>query len=388
MAGFDDPQKTRSRRGPPLLPGAHPPPGFACWLAAVSAGYTSFAMDVSLFDYELPAALIAQEPAEPRDASRLLVLDRASGACDDQVFRELPDLLRPGDCLVANRSRVIPARLLGATESGAHPVELLLLRPVDAERWEALVRPGRRCRVGARLVLAGGVAHARVVGLGGAGARVVAVEAPWPVRELLERHGLPPLPPYIARHDAPKPEDRDRYQTVYARDDGSVAAPTAGLHFTPELLARLEQRDISLHFLTLHVGPGTFRPIRAEQVEAHRLEAELVEIPEPTARAVARARREGRRIVAVGTTATRALEWAAGDDGAVRAVAGEADLFIRPGHRFRVVDALVTNFHLPRSSLLVLVSAFAGRDAVLAAYRHAVASSYRFYSYGDAMLIH
>jgi S-adenosylmethionine:tRNA ribosyltransferase-isomerase len=351
-------------------------------------GYTSVSMDVSLFDYELPSELIAQEPAEPRDASRLLALDRATGAWADHGFSELPELLRTGDCVVANRSRVIPARLLGTAAEGGGPVELLLLRPVGDGRWEAMVRPGRRCRVGARVDLAGGAARAHVVGEGSEGTRVVAIEAPWPVRELLERHGLPPLPPYIGRHDAPKPEDRERYQTVYARDDGSVAAPTAGLHFTPELLARLERRGIAVHYLTLHVGPGTFRPLRGDRIEEHRLEAEPVDIPESTAAAIETAAREGRRVVAVGTTTTRALEWAAAADGRVRAGAGPADLFIRPGHRFRVVDALVTNFHLPRSSLLVLVSAFAGREAVLAAYRHAVETRYRFYSYGDAMLIH
>ena len=345
-------------------------------------------MDVSLFDYQLPSELIAQEPAEPRDASRLLALDRATGAWADHGFSELPELLHAGDCVVANRSRVIPARLLGVAVDGGGPVELLLLRPVGAERWEAMVRPGRRCRVGARVDLAGGAARAHVVGEGSEGTRVVAIEAPWPVRELLERHGLPPLPPYIGRHDAPKPEDRERYQTVYARDDGSVAAPTAGLHFTPELLTRLERRGIAVHYLTLHVGPGTFRPLRGDRIEEHRLEAEPVDIPESTAAAIEMAGREGRRVVAVGTTTTRALEWAAAADGRVRAATGSADLFIRPGHRFRVVDALVTNFHLPRSSLLVLVSAFAGREPVLAAYRHAVEARYRFYSYGDAMLIH
>jgi S-adenosylmethionine:tRNA ribosyltransferase-isomerase len=345
-------------------------------------------MDVSLFDYELPRELIAQEPAEPRDSSRLLVLDRGSGAREDRRFGELVELLRPGDCLVANRSRVIPARILGVAVQGGGPVELLLLRPVGGDQWEAMVWPGRRCRLGARLELAGGAARARVVGEGREGTRVVAIEGPWPVRELLERHGLPPLPPYIARHDAPKPEDRERYQTVFARDDGSVAAPTAGLHFTPELLARLERRGVAVHYLTLHVGPGTFRPLRAERVEEHRVEAEPIDIPAATVSAIALAKRAGHRVIAVGTTTTRALEWAAGDDGSVRGGAGEADLFIRPGHRFRVVDALVTNFHLPRSSLLVLVSAFAGRDVVLEAYRHAAASRYRFYSYGDAMLIH
>ncbi len=345
-------------------------------------------MDASLFEYELPSELIAQEPAEPRDASRLLVLDRAAGAWEDRRFTELPELLRAGDCVVANRSRVIPARLLGTAVDGGGAVELLLLRPVGDERWEAMVRPGRRCRVGARVDLAGGAARAHVVGEGNEGTRVVAIAAPWPVRELMERHGLPPLPPYIGRHDAPKPEDRERYQTVYAREDGSVAAPTAGLHFTPELLARLERVGVEVHYLTLHVGPGTFRPLRARRLEEHRMEAEPIDIPGPTAAAVERARREGRRVVAVGTTTTRALEWAAGEDGRVRAGTGPADLFIRPGHRFRVVDALVTNFHLPRSSLLVLVSAFAGRELVLAAYRHAVEARYRFFSYGDAMLIH
>ncbi|HSL49123.1 MAG TPA: tRNA preQ1(34) S-adenosylmethionine ribosyltransferase-isomerase QueA [Candidatus Deferrimicrobiaceae bacterium] len=341
-----------------------------------------------MFDYDLPAELIAQEPVDPRDASRLLVLDRGRRSWEDRTFGDLADLLRPGDCVVANQSRVIPARLLGTAVEGGRPVELLQLRPVAEGRWEALVRPGRRCRIGARVELAGGVARARIVGDGTAGARLVEIEARWPVRELLERYGLPPLPPYIERHDAPKPEDRERYQTVYARDDGSVAAPTAGLHFTPELLARLARRDVAVHYLTLHVGPGTFRPLRAARIDDHRLEAEPVEIPPSTARAVHEAKRDRRRVVAVGTTTTRALEWAAGEDGRVRDGAGEADLFIRPGHRFRVVDALVTNFHLPRSTLLVLAAAFAGRELILEAYRHAVAARYRFYSYGDAMLIH
>ncbi len=344
-------------------------------------------MDVALFDYELPADLIAQEPAEPRDASRLLVLDRARGAWEDRSFGELPALLRAGDCLVANRSRVIPARLLGTAVEGGGPVELLLLRSAGEGRWEALVQPGRRCRVGARVDLAAGAARARIVGEAATGARVVEIEGPWPVRELLERHGLPPLPPYIDRHGAPKPEDRERYQTIYARDEGSVAAPTAGLHFTPDVLARLTRRGVAVHYLTLHVGPGTFRPLRTTRIDEHRMEAEPIEIPEPTARAVQEAKRDHRRVVAVGTTTTRALEWAAGEDGRLRAGAGEADLFIQPGHRFHVVDALVTNFHLPRSTLLVLVAAFAGRELVLDAYRHAVAARYRFYSYGDAMLI-
>jgi S-adenosylmethionine:tRNA ribosyltransferase-isomerase len=343
-------------------------------------------MDVSLFDYDLPPSLIAQEPVEPRDASRLLVLHRARGAWEDRRFSDLTGLVTAGDCLILNESRVIPARLLG-TLAGGQPAELLLFREVSPERWSALARPGRHCRVGARIVLAEGAAQATVVAEGERGTRLVSIKAPWPVRELVERHGLPPLPPYIERHRSPKAEDRERYQTVYAREDGSVAAPTAGLHFTDAMLSRLAAAGAETHVLTLHVGPGTFRPIRAGEVEAHALDPERVTIPAETAAAVRRAKAEGRRVIAVGTTTTRALEWWAASGGAPGPIEGEADLFIRPGHRFAAVDALITNFHLPRSSLLVLVAALAGRELVLAAYRHAVESGYRFYSYGDAMLI-
>jgi len=344
-------------------------------------------MDVSLFDYHLPPASIAQEPAEPRDASRLLVLERTRGTWVDARFSDLPRWLRAGDCVVVNETRVIPARLLGALEGTGAAVELLILRTLDGVRWEALVRPGKRCRVGARIVLAGGLARATVLAHAPPGARLLSVEAPWPVDELLDRHGLPPLPPYIDRHDAPKPEDRERYQTVYAVSRGSVAAPTAGLHFTPSLLERLRSAGVEIHRLTLHVGPGTFRPITVSSVEEHRLAPETAVVPAETAKAVDRARSEGRRVIAVGTTTTRTLEWAADANGRLRAGPGDADLFIRPGHRFRIVDALVTNFHLPRSTLLLLVSAFADRELVLKAYAHAVAAGYRFYSYGDAMLI-
>jgi S-adenosylmethionine:tRNA ribosyltransferase-isomerase len=344
-------------------------------------------MDVSLFDYDLPLRSIAQEPAEPRDASKLLVLDRARSALEDARFSDLPRWLEPGDCVVVNESRVYPARLLGTVEGSGRAVELLMLRALDGIRWEALVRPGRRCGVGARVVLASGAAQAIVREHRPHGERVVEITAPWEVDELLERHGLPPLPPYIERHDAPKPEDRERYQTVYATTKGSVAAPTAGLHFTPALLARLAWKGVEIHRLTLHVGPGTFRPMKTPRVEEHRLEGEIAEVPAATAAAVSRAKAEGRRVVAVGTTTTRTLEWAADVSGRVKERRGEADLFIYPGYRFRVVDALVTNFHLPRSTLLLLVSALAGREAILRAYAHAVASGYRFYSYGDAMLI-
>jgi S-adenosylmethionine:tRNA ribosyltransferase-isomerase len=344
-------------------------------------------MELAQFDYDLAPSAIAQEPATPRDASRLLVLDRARGAWEDRVFADLPDLLRPDDCLVVNESRVIPARLFGARADDGRPVELLLVREIAPGRWEALARPGRRCRPGTRVALGGGAAHAVVSGEGERGARVVTFESPWPVRELLERHGLPPLPPYIARHAAPRSEDRERYQTVYARAEGSVAAPTAGLHFTPALLDRIRARGVEVHALTLHVGPGTFRPVKTAAVEAHRMDGEAVDIPAATATAVNRARAAGRRVLAVGTTTTRALEWAVGADGAVASGAGCADLFIHSPYEFRAVDALLTNFHLPRSTLLMLVCALAGRELVLSAYRHAVTAGYRFYSYGDAMLV-
>ncbi len=352
-----------------------------------AACYTSPGMDVSLFEYDLPLDLVAQEPAEPRDVSRLLVVDRNRGGWADRQFVDLPELLRPGDCLVANQSKVIPARLLGTLEADGRPVELLMLRPREGSRWEALVRPGRHCRTGARVLIAAGAGRATVVAQAHAGVRVLDLEAPWPVRELLDRHGLPPLPPYITRHDAPKPEDRERYQTVYASHEGSVAAPTAGLHFTLALIQRLEGRGVEFHHLTLHVGPGTFRPIRVAQVETHRMDREEVEIPAETADGVNRARSEGRRVIAVGTTTTRALEWASGPRSRVRAGRGAADLFVYPGYSFKAIDGLITNFHLPRSTLLLLVSALAGRELLLAAYRHAVAARYRFYSYGDAMLI-
>jgi S-adenosylmethionine:tRNA ribosyltransferase-isomerase len=340
-------------------------------------------VDVADFDYRLPAELIAQVPAETRDASRLLVVDRAAGALADRAFRDLPALLRRGDCLVVNDSRVIPARVL-AEDGDGRPVELLFVERVHDGAWRALVRPGRRCRPGAHL-RAGG-ARLRVVAVDPDGARVV-VREHGTVDALLEAHGMPPLPPYIARHAKPAPEDWVRYQTVYAQAPGSVAAPTAGLHFTAGMMDALGAAGVEVHTLTLHVGPATFRPVTSATVEAHTIPPERAVVPAATAAAVNRARIEGRRVVVVGTTTTRALESSVSDDGRVAAGAGEAALTIRPGHRFGAVDVLLTNFHLPRSSLLLLVAAFAGRDLLLDAYRHAVAARYRFYSYGDAMLI-
>jgi S-adenosylmethionine:tRNA ribosyltransferase-isomerase len=330
-------------------------------------------------DYVLPPEAIAQTPPETREAARLLVIDRARGSLDDRRVSDLPDLLRPGDCLVVNDSRVIPARVL-AEDAAGRPVELLFLEPETPSRWRALVRPGRRCRVGAHLAV--GAVRLDVVGVTEDGSRVIA-HPHGTIEELLAAHGLPPLPPYIARHAKPAAEDWERYQTVYARTPGSVAAPTAGLHFSEALLARVRARGVEVHAVTLHVGPATFRPITAE---TQALPPERATLPAATAAAITAARAEGRRVVAVGTTVTRTLETAAAD-GRVTAFDGHATAYIRPGHHFQAVDALLTNFHLPRSSLLALVAAFAGRDLLLRAYRHALDGGYRFYSYGDASLI-
>ena len=343
-------------------------------------------MELHEFDYELPGDAIAQTPAAERDSARLLVIDRARGALEDHVFRELPDLLRPGDCVVVNDSKVIPARVL-ALDAGQRRLELLFVEPQADGTWRALVRPGRRCRAGTMLAAPGPVeARLRIVAVEPDGPRIVE-RLDGTIEDLLASHGVPPLPPYIARHAEPSPADHERYQTVYAWPPGSVAAPTAGLHFTPGLLDRVRGRGIEVHALTLHVGPATFRPIKTERVEDHVLAAERVMIGESVAEAVNCARADGRRVVAVGTTTTRALESAAGPDGRVRPAVGAADIYITPGHRFRVVDALLTNFHLPRSSLLVLVCALAGRELILKAYQHALRTGYRFYSYGDATLI-
>jgi S-adenosylmethionine:tRNA ribosyltransferase-isomerase len=345
--------------------------------------------DLAQFDYALPPDRIAQEPAEPRDSSRLLVLDRASGALGDACVADLGQYLRAGDCLVLNDTRVLPARLLGRIVGTARDAEVLLVHPIDpgGQEWAALLRPARRCPVGTAIILGDGAARATVTAREPLGRARLQLDSPDSVDALLEAHGLPPLPPYIRRYRKPGGEDWARYQTVYATRPGAVAAPTAGLHFTGELLADLAARGVEIWRVTLHVGPGTFRPVRAERVADHRMDAERFEVPEATAAALTRARREGRRVVAVGTTTVRALETAAHPDGSVAPGTGWTDLTILPGHQFRAVDALLTNFHLPRSSLLLLVSAFVGRERILRAYAHAVAAGYRFYSYGDAMLI-
>ena len=337
---------------------------------------TGSRLRTSDFDYHLPPEAIAQHPGE-RGESRLLVLGRTTG---ERRFAELPDLLDPGDLLVVNDTRVIPARLRARRPTGGR-VEILLVEREESASWWCLLRPGRRLPPGAPLAVEGGPS-ARVEQRADGRFRLTFEQ---PIEPLLKEIGETPLPPYIDR--PVEPRDRERYQTVYAARPGAVAAPTAGLHFTPALLAALERRGIRQASLTLHVGPGTFRPVKAENPEEHVLDSERFEIPEATAEAVAATRRNGRRVVAVGTTVVRSLEAAATSDGLVAAGAGRTGLYIRPGYGFRVVDRLITNFHLPRSTLLMLVCAFAGRNRVLDAYRQAVGSGFRFYSYGDAMLV-
>jgi S-adenosylmethionine:tRNA ribosyltransferase-isomerase len=335
------------------------------------------------FDYDLPAASIAQEPA-PRGESRLLVLDRQGPERHARV-RDLPRLLRPGDLLVLNDTRVIPARLY-ARSAGGGKMEILLVERVAEREWDALVKPGRRARPGAMIAMGeiGEGPAAEVVDKREDG--IHRLRFTEPIEPHLDRLGHIPLPPYIHRPDTP--EDRERYQTVFARQPGAVAAPTAGLHFTAEILEQIAAAGVEIARVTLHVGLGTFKPVSAERIEEHRMESERYEIGEETAEAIRRARAAGRRIVAVGTTVVRTLESAAqAGDGEVRAESGATRLYITPGFNFQVVDALLTNFHLPCSTLLMLVSAFAGRERVLAAYEEAIREGYRFYSYGDAMLV-
>ena len=347
---------------------------------------------VSEFDFDLPESLIAQEP-RPRGASRLLVVTRRTGTWEEASVRDLPQQLASGDLLVVNDTRVFPARLLGRRDPSGGAAECLLLERVEATRWLALVHPGQKLRPGARMIFEDAVrapgvtVRATVLERRFFGKRLVELDATGAtsVDAAVDAIGHVPLPPYVHRADTP--EDRERYQTIYARVRGSIAAPTAGLHFDTALLDALERAGIARASITLHVGYGTFKPVRVEHTEDHRVDAETYEISEAAAAAIAATRASGRRIVAVGTTTTRALESAACGSGAIRAGGGSTDLFIQPGHQFRAIDALVTNFHLPRSSLLMLVAAFAGRDLILDAYRDAIARGFRFYSYGDAMLV-
>jgi S-adenosylmethionine:tRNA ribosyltransferase-isomerase len=340
-------------------------------------------MLVTDFDYILPEERIAQTPVEPRDHSRLLVLERGLKLRQDCFFYQLPDFLKPDDLLIFNDTRVIPARLFARKngDNGAR-IEVFLLKRLTATDWECLVRPGKRVKAGTRLEFNQGVAG-EAIRVEDDGARVIRFPDTLDFRTWMLQNGETPLPPYIRQ----KLNDPERYQTVYSRNEGSVAAPTAGLHFTPELLDRLQTKGVKTGFLTLHVGVGTFRPVQTERIEEHRMHAECFSLSQKLAEEIQRTREAGKRVIAVGTTAVRVLESRALPGGGVRPGAGETDIFIYPGYRFEVVDGIITNFHLPKSTLLMLVAAFAGRELVMESYRHAVAERYRFFSFGDAMLI-
>jgi len=334
------------------------------------------------FWFDLPEELIAQTPIEKRDNSRLMCLDKINGDINHQKFYELPNYLRKGDCLVLNDSRVLPARLIGERETGG-AVEVVLLRDRGDRVWECLTRPGRKTRTGVKLSFGGGELAAEVVGEVEGGNRLIRFDYDGIFLETLERLGKMPLPPYI--HE--ELHDSERYQTVYSREVGSAAAPTAGLHFTKELLREISDRGVSVVFVTLHVGLGTFRPVKAENIEEHEMHAEYCIIPKETAEAINTARQSGGRVICVGTTSCRTLESRAEADGTIAEYSGWTNIFIYPGYKFKCVDALVTNFHLPESTLIMLVSALAGRENVLNAYNEAVRERYRFFSFGDAMFI-
>lgn len=339
-------------------------------------------MKTSDFYFDLPEELIAQTPLERRDASRLLCLDKTSGAMEHRVFSELPELLRPGDCLVMNDSRVLPARLLGARETGG-AAELLLLRELGAGKWECLARPGKKLRPGSKVTFGDGELEAEILETAEGGNRIVQFKYEGIFLEVLERLGRMPLPPYIKT----ELEDGERYQTVYSKELGSAAAPTAGLHFTKELLGKIEAMGVRECFVTLHVGLGTFRPVKAEDIEEHEMHSEFCIMPEETARIITETKRNGGRVVCVGTTSCRTVESFANEDGTMDAKSGWTNIFVYPGYRFKCLDALITNFHLPESTLIMLVSALAGREHILTAYKEAVERRYRFFSFGDAMFI-
>lgn len=340
-------------------------------------------MDVKDFDYELPEELIAQDPIADRSSSRLLILDRDTGAIRHCIFRDILAELREGDCLVINNTRVIPARLLGVKADTGAAIEVLLLKRQENDIWETLVKPGKKARPGAEISFGDGLLTGTVLEVVEEGNRLIQFSYEGIFEEILDQLGQMPLPPYITH----RLEDKTRYQTVYAKYDGSAAAPTAGLHFTKELLAAIREKGVPIAEVTLHVGLGTFRPVKADVVEEHHMHSEYYSVDEETAALINRTKAAGGRIIAVGTTSCRTLESATGEDGILKAGAGWTDIFIYPGYRFRMVDALITNFHLPKSTLVMLVSALAGREHIMAAYEEAVKERYRFFSFGDAMLI-
>lgn len=340
-------------------------------------------MKTSDFYYDLPEELIAQDPLEDRSSSRLLVLDRKTGEREHRVFRDLVEFLNPGDCLVVNNTRVIPARLMGVKEGTGAGIEVLLLKRCEDNVWETLVKPGKKARPGARISFGDGLLVGEVLEVVEEGNRRIRFTYEGIFEEILDQLGQMPLPPYITH----QLKDKNRYQTVYARHEGSAAAPTAGLHFTPELLKRIEDKGVKLAHVTLHVGLGTFRPVKVEDVTQHHMHSEFYMIEEEQARLINETRAAGGRVICVGTTSCRTLESAADETGVLHAGSGWTDIFIYPGYRFKIMDALITNFHLPESTLLMLVSAFAGKEHVMEAYKNAVEEKYRFFSFGDAMFV-
>ncbi|HJC25164.1 MAG TPA: tRNA preQ1(34) S-adenosylmethionine ribosyltransferase-isomerase QueA [Candidatus Eisenbergiella merdavium] len=340
-------------------------------------------MKTSDYFYELPQELIAQDPLEDRSSSRLMVLDKETGEISHHMFREIPSFLKPGDCLVLNNTKVIPARLMGVREETGGAVEVLLLKRRTGDVWETLVKPGKKARPGTRLVFGNGLLRAQVEDVVEDGNRLIRFFYDGIWEEILDRLGEMPLPPYITH----RLQDKNRYQTVYARYEGSAAAPTAGLHFTPELLQQLQDMGVELAYVTLHVGLGTFRPVKVENVKEHHMHSEYYQVSAEAAEKINRAKENGHRVICVGTTSCRTVESACDENGHLEECCDNTDIFIYPGYRFKVLDALITNFHLPESTLVMLVSALAGREHVLAAYEEAVKEKYRFFSFGDAMLV-
>ena len=335
------------------------------------------------FYFDLPKELIAQDPLADRASSRLLCLDKHTGATSHHVFREVVNYLKPGDCLVLNNTKVIPARLYGVKEDTGAAIEVLLLKRKEDNQWETLVRPGKKCKPGTRLVFGEGLLHAQVLDVLEEGNRLIRFEYDGIFEEILDQLGEMPLPPYITH----KLQDKNRYQTVYAKYEGSAAAPTAGLHFTKELLARIEEMGVKLAYVTLHVGLGTFRPVKEDNVLEHHMHSEFYQISKEAADTINETKANGGRVICVGTTSCRTIASAADADGRLHACSGNTEIFIYPGYQFKVLDGLITNFHLPESTLIMLVSALAGREHVLAAYEEAVKQKYRFFSFGDAMFI-
>ncbi|PRR75422.1 tRNA preQ1(34) S-adenosylmethionine ribosyltransferase-isomerase QueA [Clostridium thermopalmarium] len=340
-------------------------------------------MKVKDFDFYLPEELIAQHPLEKRDESRLMVVDKNSGNIEHRIFKNIIDYLNEGDCLVLNNTRVLPARLIGEKEGTGGKMEFLLLKRIDVNTWETLVKPGKRAKIGARFIFGGGELKAEVKEIGEDGSRIVQFEYEGIFEEVLDRLGEMPLPPYITE----TLEDKERYQTVYSKEAGSAAAPTAGLHFTEELLTKIKDKGIKLAFVTLHVGLGTFRPVKVDTIEEHHMHSEYYTMSKETAEIINETKEKGGRVIAVGTTSCRTLETIANEEGRVREQSGWTSIFMYPGYKFKIVDALITNFHLPESTLIMLVSAFSSREIIMKAYEEAVKEKYRFFSFGDAMFL-